>query len=253
MLSKNGLNERLFPGRDLEEEWHSNLGTADFFAVSYVEHVDVNQQLLQIFYENYKERVHSIFEDEIIDYAFRVRYCAPKDYWPFVVHLPSDEAVAVQKELDETRGISWDEHQRSLSVKRRIRSMYLLNEDYDPIVDERNYTKLPEGLRGTYIEELLGQFKSKPCRTRFVKLDPGEEVSAHQDYNPKYALKAHIPVYSNPSCRFGFPHATVYIDPPGAYLLNTGLKHSAHNDGDSERVHLIVSLDGQRDVCSTPA
>ena len=246
------LNERLFPGRDLEEEWKSNLGTRDFYAVSHINHVEVDQLWLTAFYESHKERTHSIFEDEIIEYAFGVRYCAPKDYWPFIVHLPSDEAVAVQKELDEIRGIRWDEHQRGLSVKRRIRSMYLLNEDYDPIVDERNYTKLPERLQGTYIEKLLGQFKATPCRARFVKLEPGEEVAAHQEYNPKYALKAHIPVHSNPSCRFEFPHLTVYIDPPGAYLLNTGLPHGAINHGDSERVHLIVSLDGQQDVCSTP-
>jgi len=243
---------QLFPGRDLKREWKERFGSKEFDApVRVLPWITVDTARLQDFYEKWKGRDHSVFEDEVIEYAFGGRYCSPDDYWPFVIHHPTDLAVELQRQLDEERGVSWYEHQKGLSTKKRIKSLIDLNKDYDPIIDERNYTKLPDRLNETYIGELLGQFKATPVRARFVKLMPDQEVGEHIDYSPKYALKAHIPVYTHPDAVLGFEgHGDIHLVPGHAYVVNTGIKHWAKNNSRKQRVHLVVSLDGQEDITS---
>lgn len=242
--------KELFPGRNLKTEWKSRKGSDVFFPpVKVLPHITVDLDRLQDFFEKTKSREHSVFEDEVIQYAFGERYCSPKNYWPFIVHLPSDEAVAMQKAIDEERDMPWGEHQKGLTPKKRIRSLINLNSDYDPIIDERNYTKFPDRLRGTYLDELLSQFKAPPVRARFVQLGPGQGVDEHIDYNPKYTLKVHIPVYTHRDAVLTFDGYPSYHLPGGnAFLTNTGIKHSAKNNSKRNRVHLIVSLDGQQDA-----
>lgn len=242
--------DQLFPGRDLRSEWKSRRGTHEFGPPVQPLPIKVDASRIRDFYDNWRSREHSVFEDEVIEYAFGGRYCSPDDYWPFVVHHPSDLAVKLQKEIDERRGMPWPDYQKSLSTKRRIKSLIELNDDYDPIIDERNYTKLPKRLWGTYIEELMSQFKATPIRARFVKLMPNDEVTAHIDYSPKYALKAHVPVYTNTDSFLCFEgHGEFHLDAGTAYVVNTGVRHWAINRGNEARIHLVVSLDGQEDLC----
>jgi hypothetical protein len=247
----NSVNfDQLFPGRNLSEEWTNRQGVSIFESpVLPLSRIRVDTLALQHFYETWKIREHSAFEDEVIDYAFNGRQCSPYGYWPFIVHHPTDLAVNLQKAIDTIRGISWATHQRALSTKNRIKSLIELNDDYDPIIDERNYTKLPERLVGSYIETFLSQFQARAIRARFVQLMPNEEIGAHVDYNPKYALKAHIPIYTNNDAVLGFnKHGEFYLAPGSAYIINTGTRHWAVNRGTEARIHLVVSLDGQEDL-----
>ena len=242
----------LFPGRDLQEEWKSRADDKSIFSypVRTLPHVVVDEERLLDFYDNHQTREHSVFEDEVIKYAWGQRYCSPADYWPFVIHLPTDLTVELQKKVDDERGIPWWEHQQTMSTKKRLRSLITLNTRYDPIIDERNYTKLPNNLRGTYIEELLLSFIASPVRARFVKLEPGQKIEKHIDYSPKYALKAHIPLNTNVESYMTFAgndlewHLPVGV----ASIVNTAIIHDAINAGITERIHLIVSLDGQGDL-----
>lgn len=241
--------KQLFPNRDLKQEWKDRKDSHELGAVHILSGIKVDAPRLQDFYEKWKQREPSVFEDEVIAYAFGDRYCSPEDYWPFVVHHPTDLAITLQKAIDEERGIPWKEHQKGLSIRKRIKSLIDLNKDYDPIIDERNYSKLPERLKETYIHELLEQFKSKPVRARFVKLMPDEEISPHIDYSPKYALKVHIPVYTHSDAVLGFDgYGDKHLPVGYAFAINTGIRHWAKNNSRKQRVHLIVSLDGQEDL-----
>ena len=154
----------------------------------------------------------------------------------------------VRSKAEKKRGIPWTDHQKGLSTRSRLKSLINLNEEYDPLVDERNYTRLPEDLEGTYITELLSQFRARPVRARFVSLKPGTEVRPHIDYSPKYALKVHIPVYTNDKAILGFEgHGEHHLRSGKATIVNSAIKHWAANRGDEERIHLVISLDGQED------
>jgi len=256
MISKADFQTKLFPGRDLEKEWKSRYGTYELPPLVELTSKRVDHAHLFKDFNTHKGRDHSIFEDEVIGYAFNMRYCEPKEYWPMVVHLPSDEAVELQKRVDEERGIPWADHQRTLGVKRRLRSVIKLNEDYDPFIDERNYTKLPKALKGSYIEAVLDMFRADAVRARFVRLRPGERLADHIDYNPKYCLKAHIPLTEQSLSYIKFFHRdlgeTTYRMKPGKiYVINSGIRHEAINESlNHERIHLVISLDGQQDIFS---
>jgi len=256
MISKVDFQKTLFPGRDLEKEWKSRYGTYELPPLVELTSKRVDAHALLDEYNTYKGREHSIFEDEVIGYAFGLRYCTPEEYWPMVVHLPSDEAIRAQKEVDEERNIPWADHQRTLSVRQRLRSVIKLNEDYDPLIDERNYTKMPKKLRGGYIEAVLNMFRANTVRARFVRLRPGETLADHIDYNPKYCLKAHIPMTSQSLSYMKFFHKnlgeiTYRMKPGRIYVINSGIRHEAINESlVHERIHLVISLDGQQDIFS---
>ena len=63
--------------------------------------------------------------------------------------------------------------------------------------DERNYTTLIECLRGTYIEEVMKMFKSKPTRARFIIKKPGAHILPHMDYDTTYSVRYFIPLKTN--------------------------------------------------------
>ena len=60
--------------------------------------------------------------------------------------------------------------------------------------DERNYTKLVDWVRGTYIEEVLNKFKSQYTRCRFNVVRPGGYILPHIDYNTDYSVRYQIPI-----------------------------------------------------------
>jgi hypothetical protein len=244
----------VFPSRDINAEWKANKGTKDLDDLTFLPHINIDQDALKAFYALHSKRPKgfSWFEDAIIEKAFNLRYCAPEDYWPFVIHGPSFHACSWQDTTDLHRGISWVEHQQTLSPKKRMRSLVDLNMDYDPIIDERHYTMLPGQYGNSFISEFFTQFKSPVCRARFVRLKPGEKVDPHQDYNPKYVLKVLIPVQGYEKAGLQFERrgtaTRVYYIYPGAYVVNTGVKHSAFHHGDEDRIYLLLCLDGQADL-----
>ena len=177
---------------------------------------------------------------------------SPEEYWPLSITTLSEAAVAAQSALDAERGMTWQEHQKTLTARRRLRAMLKRNEDYDPAIDERNYTNLLESARGTYAEEVRTKFLGTPCRTRFTKLGKGEAIHQHVDSVPEHIVRAIIPVWSNSDCFNGFLRSgepfELHMEVGKAYVINAGLPHWAYNHGNSDRLHYIVTLDGPEDL-----
>jgi hypothetical protein len=121
----------------------------------------------------------------------------------------------------------------------------------NPKADERFFRKrhddLPEYFH--YVLDTLGA--SIVHRTRFAKLAPRSQVKPHIDYNTEYGVRLHIPIITNEGCSFGGIDAAgekreTHMPADGSvWFINPGVKHWACNDGDSERVHIIVSVDSQ--------
>lgn len=177
---------------------------------------------------------------------------SPEEYWPLNITTLSDEAQSLQEAIDKERGISWQEHQKSLSPKRRLRAMLTHNEDYDPSVDERCYTKLMPYAEGTYIQDLMHRFQGVPGRTRFTKLEPNETIHPHVDSVPQHIVRAIIPIWTNEQCSNGYRlkgnDTEMHLELGQVYVINAGLPHWAHNNGKETRVHLIITLNGPEDL-----
>lgn len=133
------------------------------------------------------------------------------------------------------------------SPKSRLR-----RDDIIPELDERNYNLPTELYTGSYFEEVVNSFKSPAIRVRLTKLKPGKNLTPHIDYDPSYAVRIIIPIRTSDKVinRFWRKNECeeVLLEAGVPYFLNTGVVHSVENNGDSDRIALMFSLDGTEDI-----
>jgi len=124
---------------------------------------------------------------------------------------------------------------------------------YNPILDERNYTRRKDICTG-YWNTILDTFKAPITRTRFAYLAPNYSIKPHIDYNTTYSIRVHIPIVTNSKsflCAYDYDGKVVKQHCPAdgsVWFLNTGMRHWAENNGTEGRIHLIISLNGQEDI-----
>ena len=120
--------------------------------------------------------------------------------------------------------------------------------------NERNYTKLADWVKGTYIEEVLDKFKSQYTRCRFCVIRPGGYILPHIDYNTDYSVRYQIPIQTNDWSYFGIqrknekPEVRHFPADGSAWFFNPGWNHSAWNMGKTNRIHMIICVNGQEDL-----
>lgn len=144
-----------------------------------------------------------------------------------------DESFSLDKRTEKS-GTRWD----SVIAKR------------DSKADERWFRKR---LKDTpqYFNHVLDTIgKDIVHRTRFAKLAPKSEIKEHIDYNTEYGIRLHIPIITNEKATFGGigqngREETHFPADGSVWFINPGVRHWARNDGDDERIHLIISVDSQ--------
>ena len=120
--------------------------------------------------------------------------------------------------------------------------------------EEKLYNIPNDKLIGSYFEEIVDQFECDKMRVRITKLDGHTNVPMHIDYDPTYATRVIIPVYSSPKVKNKFvvkgEEVETYLEPGKAYFFNTGFAHGVFNESDEPRVAFMFSLDGQDDIAN---
>ncbi len=119
--------------------------------------------------------------------------------------------------------------------------------------DERHYNSLRPELEGSYIQEVMNTFRGEATRTRIAILKPGAAIKPHIDYNTDYSVRYHIPLKTNDLCGFdnvdkAGNREEIHMGLGECWFLNQGFRHSAWNNGNTERWHLIVSVLTQEDL-----
>ena len=129
------------------------------------------------------------------------------------------------------------------------------NLEKEPEFDERRYTKILSWAKGTYIEEVLKVFKNQVTRVHMRRMSPEGYLNYHMDYDTKYSIRFHIPLTTNPDCYFKFKRTLegeeekFHLPADGrCYFFNQGAYHSAFNEGNTDRDHLILAVNGQDDI-----
>ena len=117
--------------------------------------------------------------------------------------------------------------------------------------DERWFRKRDDDLE-SYLHEILDTIgEDKVHRARFAKLLPNSKIKPHIDYDTTYGIRIHIPIITNNKCVLGGINKDgksqeFHMPADGSvWFVNPGLKHWAINNGQSERIHLILSVDSQ--------
>ncbi len=122
-------------------------------------------------------------------------------------------------------------------------------------LDERQYRKIKDWVRGTYLEEVINTFKGNVTRVRVARMEPGSVIGEHIDYNTDYSIRVHIPITTNEDCGFYVKRSRKaekeFLAMPASgecWFLNQGFLHSAWNKGNEPRDHLVLSISGQVDL-----
>lgn len=142
--------------------------------------------------------------------------------------------------------------EKDTSIKTYRKSTNTEDPSYDPVMDERRYTKRKDICTG-YWNNILDTFKAPVTRTRFAYMAPGHSIKPHIDYNTTYSIRVHIPIVTNEGALMCVKTKDgvkkIHMPADGSvYFLNTGMTHWAENNGSEGRIHLVVSLNGQDDL-----
>ena len=158
-----------------------------------------------------------------------------------------------QLSMNEYEGDVTDIVPSGEGIKTFRRSAIKSSKNYNPVLDERNYTRRKDICTG-YWNTILDTFRSPITRTRFAYLAPNYEIKPHIDYNTTYSIRVHIPIVTNEEsylCAYDTSGKIIRQHCPAdgsVWFLNTGMKHWAENNGTEGRIHLIISLNGQEDI-----
>lgn len=193
-------------------------------------------------YENQVIKKISNLEKNVYDFDF---------YWPFSLSKVFPDVVQYQKYIDKIRGIPWEEHYKNLSLKNKINSLRFLNENYNPLYDERlcrNFFPFFEICFPKTYELLLKNFQSfeNISRIRFIVLKPKSKIDFHIDNDLSYSIRVHFPLKTNDECYNCHIRDNIVIKEHmkenKIYALNSSIPHNAENNGDDDRIHLLVSI-----------
>lgn len=201
--------------------------------------LDIDSERLLTDVEKIDSTINDEFENSISKKYTNVRNDSYKNA---VLSDATLEAIDAQQVIDDIRGISWKD--RDLSMKRRVSSLIYLNDDYDPLYDERNYKVNPAIINGTYLQDIMNNLKSVVNRVRISTLLPNSGLRPHKDIPTMLGGRIHIPlVTSDYSLFFSCSDnkvRSIKMDLNSAYFINTGIEHWVHNFGTQPRTHLVM-------------
>ena len=112
-----------------------------------------------------------------------------------------------------------------------------------PLHEELKYedTELLERCRA--VREMLRVFQCALGSVRFLRLAPGARIREHRDHDltPEAGLaRMHVPIITNPQVEFFLDADRVDMQPGECWYLNFSLPHWIENNGDTDRIHLVI-------------
>lgn len=112
----------------------------------------------------------------------------------------------------------------------------------DPNAPE-GYVETEQMSRCNYVPEVLDTFDCDFQAVRFMKLSAGSTIRRHRDYELGYEdgfIRVHIPAMTNDKVDFVLADEHLRLGVGEAWYLNVNNYHSVVNDGETDRVHLVI-------------
>jgi hypothetical protein len=111
----------------------------------------------------------------------------------------------------------------------------------DPTATSFEDTPMLEGC--PYFREVLDAFQCPLQAVRLMRLTPGSLIKEHTDLElsvEEGTARIHIPVITNADVAFYLNRSRVVMEAGSAWYLRLSDPHSVHNNGDSDRVHMVI-------------
>jgi hypothetical protein len=112
----------------------------------------------------------------------------------------------------------------------------------DPTATDQ-YADTPILARCPSVVTLLEQFTASLLAVRFLRLGPGARIKEHADLNlglEDGEVRLHAPVVTNADAGFTLNGRGLDLCEGELWYLNLNRKHSAVNNGEAPRVHLVI-------------
>lgn len=109
-----------------------------------------------------------------------------------------------------------------------------------PVIENPNLKKCP------YFKEVIHSFKCSVLSARLLKLTPQSEIKPHRDHDMGYEnnnFRIHVPIMTNDEVEFTLDGEVLNMMAGDCWYTNVNYVHSVRNDGDTDRVHLVIDFE----------
>ncbi len=97
-----------------------------------------------------------------------------------------------------------------------------------------------------YLKEVINSFKCRILTARILRLGVGAQIKPHRDHELGYEnnnFRLHIPIVTNDKVKFILDDELLTMLPGECWYTNVNYVHSVANNGDSDRVHLVIDCE----------
>lgn len=113
---------------------------------------------------------------------------------------------------------------------------------------QEEFIKTPYAAKMPYFDSIMDAFKCPQSRVRILKLSPGAKIGLHTDRREECGclafdrVRLHVPIVTNDKVVFQVNGQNLKLKPGRLYYVNFSQAHQVRNDGDTDRLHLVLDL-----------
>lgn len=117
-----------------------------------------------------------------------------------------------------------------------------------PEGNQEEFVKTPIAERMPYFNSIMDAFKCPQSRVRILKLAPGAKIGLHTDRWAECGclafdrVRLHVPIVTNDKVVFEVNGQLLKLRPGRLYYVNFSQAHQVRNDGDEDRLHLVMDM-----------
>ena len=139
---------------------------------------------------------------------------------------------------------AWMQHPSRMSGNAAVALVSRSGEDNDDFDGAMRET--PHLQSCPYIRQAMASFGEVFGRSRLMKLGAGAEVAQHVDFNYHWytRVRIHIPIITNPKVTFYCADQHTHMQAGECWIFNSWRRHRVTNDGDEDRIHLVIDTAG---------
>lgn len=158
--------------------------------------------------------------------------------------------ISTLKSLIESNDLDWDEYtyrQTHRIGQQHTKTIPLIwDEDLRYVIKRKDFVLFEDELNKVvdYIKKIIGD--GKITTALLIKLPNNEKILPHVDSGDEHFFKTHrihIPIVTNEECWFTVSDETIHMKEGYMWEINNAFKiHSVSNDGDTDRIHLLIDF-----------
>lgn len=122
----------------------------------------------------------------------------------------------------------------------RVEAVYADSIHNEPFLDTPIINQFPA------IKNLLNKLATNTTSVRFLKLGAGSSIKKHRDKELSFEnglARVHFPIITNSAVAFYLEDEFIDMQEGDTWYINANLTHSAANNGNTHRIHLVMDLE----------